>query len=187
MGESDPQLLLDLLEEITEPRRMQPRDIIRQKLSVRLSPYRRRMPMAEVRQLVSRLTVPLPDATTELQRALQRYVASRGQERSTLLPDWTRIDAVSATVYRSLLRSPTWPHAWRWALCRILLCLYDQWWWLDCRLSDSQRNDIIWTAHRHGAMCLHTNGGTFTDPRSFFFASLLEDARDTFVHMARCQ
>lgn len=169
---SDPQLLLDILDDITAPRPMVDINRLVQRIKRNAALLRREKAVKEItmklrnaNKLVKPMTpgdirivlstcgvaptspLGVVDATLEqLRWALGSYVSSRGSVMASILPNVRTIDAISSGVYQSFIRSQE-PFPLRWALCRILLALQFQCWWLSMALTAQQVHDIVQTTN----------------------------------------
>ena len=148
-----PELLLELLNEIMDTPGARAAQTIRAKLSSTTRPSRP-LETGEIRSLLETcFPPPPPPAPTDvvvghLRAALAHYVAWQGTVCSPMLPHAQRLDAVSGMVYLSFLHSEE-PMELRWALCRVLLQLQFQWWWVHSVLTPMQAHAIIHTTTQH--------------------------------------
>ena len=148
-----PELLLELLNEIMDTPNVSAAQVIRAKLSSPTQPSRP-LETQEIRSLLGKCIPPSPPAAptdavvSHLRAALAHYVAHQGAVCSPMLPQAQRLDGVSGMVYLSFLHSDE-PIELRWALCRVLLELQFQWWWVHTTLTPMQAHAIIYTTEKH--------------------------------------
>ena len=148
-----PELLLEVLNEIMGTPSVRAAQTIRAKLSSTTQPPQP-LTTGEIRLLLGKCFPPSPTAgpadaaVSHLRAALVHYVACQGMVWSPMLPQAQRLDAVSGMVYLSFLHSDE-PMELRWALCRVLLQLQFQWWWVHSTLTPLQAQHIIYTTGLH--------------------------------------
>ena len=121
----------------------------------------------QLRRIIAALQTPTHDpvltthrvncSMQEFRNALQRYVVHKGCCDHSQLPRAAcTLDAISASVYLQFVSSDGEAYDLRWALCRILLGLQNQWWWLHFRFSAWEADSLIhdiWTetsGHKYG-------------------------------------
>lgn len=97
------------------------------------------------------------------------------------------LDTISAAAYHSFILTCTDDSA-RWALCRILLSLHGQWWWLDCHLTPWQADSIATVIEQryYERYCLA--GMVIAQhpwSREASMMVLMGLCRDTLINMAR--
>ena len=172
---SDPQLLLDILDEIMVPapridvvalvqkikqngamlRRERAAQEICDKLRTvtkEVEPMKREDILRVLRQINPPNAVQVPAVLDEtwrkLRYGLQQYIQSRGSVIMPMLPHAHRLDAMSAAMYEAFICSSEAADL-RWAVCRVLLGLYSQWWWLGQSLTQAHLCDIVQTIDSH--------------------------------------
>ena len=149
MSASSHQLLWDILEEITG--RTDDTEsaiaIIKSKLRQKQTGAARPLTLHWLRDLAGRtkrLESPYDRLHRDCLSQLWTYINTSGAQRGGLLPSpYAGMDPCTSTTFQSLVDSST-DYPLRWAVCRIVLGLESQWWWLPSPLTRAQADELLW-------------------------------------------
>lgn len=143
------EMLWDILEEITTDANDTERAvaIIKHKLRQKLPADARLLTPHRLQELVGRVITPVnkyAQLHRDCQAQLWTYITTAGTMRGSLLPSpFAAMEPFSCTTFQSLVESGA-AYPMRWAICRMVLGLESQWWWLPSALSKAQADELLW-------------------------------------------